>query len=134
MEEAIQGLRDMFNLQQIEIGKVRDKVHDMVTEVTTIKLSIVKITDKMETRSPCDLHVNSMKELNDGINRIELLSSTTASKFDGFISLANTLIGDVYKKDGLMTTAQSNKNQIGLIWGIVVAIFIAGGILFVWRN
>jgi len=130
--------KDVIFKQEEEIGKLRERLHNIVSDLTAIKLDIVKINDKLDNPKPCSLHINSMKELSDGINRIELASATSSSKIDGFMSLAKDLIlkhdTDIYKEEGLISTASSNKKQIALLWTIVTAIFIAGGVMFIWRR
>ncbi len=132
------GYKDVIYMQQAELDKVRTKVHDMATELTVVKLDIVKLTDKLDNPKPCSLHINSMKELSDGINRIELANATSSSKLDGFMSLAKEFLlkhdTDIYKSEGLLSTASNNKKQIALLWTIISAIFIAGGVMFVWRR
>lgn len=134
MDESI----ELIHILQSEIDKVRTRVHTLVNEVANQNLVIVKLTDKLDNRPPCDLHVSSMKELNDSVTRIEIINASTAGKVDGFISSVNRLLekieADVYKSGGLISTSQNNKNQIGLMWGIIAAIFIAGSVMFVWKH
>lgn len=121
-----------------EVDKIRTRLHELINDVANQNLVIVKLTDKLEFRPPCDLHIQSMKELTDSITRIEIISAATQGKVDGFILSVNKLLEkletDVYKSGGLITTAQSNKNQIGLMWGIIAAVFIAGSVLFIWKH
>lgn len=130
--------KEVIHILQVEVDKIRIRLHQLINDVANQNLVIVKLTDKLESRPPCDLHVNSMKELNDSVMRIEIINAATAGKVDGFITSVNRLLEkietDVYKTGGLITTAQSNKNQIGLIWGIVSLIFVAGLGLFIWRH
>ncbi len=129
---------ELIHLAQNEIDKVRIRVHALVNEVAAQNLLIVKLEDKLDAKTPCNIHVNIMKEFNDGINEIKIISAAMQGKLEGFTIMARQLLEkhdlDLYKENGLLSTSSSNKKQIALLWAITSSIFIAGGAMFIWRR
>lgn len=132
--------KEVVHILQSEVDKTLTRLHQLVNEVANQNLVIVKLTDKMEERKPCDLHVSTMEKLNETVNRIELSNGRTQGEVEGFIKLANNLLlkieNDIYKDGGLMTKTSNNKNQITLQWGIIGMLF-AGGLgvgLYLWKH
>jgi hypothetical protein len=132
---------EVLRIIQAEQDKIRIRLHTLISETSAHNLAletkIIKLEDKMEIRKPCDLHVSSMKELNDSVNEIKLSSNKVEAKVDGFMLAVNRFLdrieNDVYKDGGLMTKASSNKNQIALQWGFIGLLCASEIALFFWR-
>ena len=77
----------------------------------------------------CDSHDNCMERINENMKKIEVNYAEMKGEIKGFVSSVNDFLNairkDIYASDGLMTTMNQNKNQIGLQWGILIIIIVA---------